>query len=322
MGREGTLAVLGGSGSLGAQVVLRALARGEERVVSISRDPFAFPVTSDPRLERVRADALDGDAVEAALERLSPGRVILCAALARIDVCEADPERARAINATLPARVASWCASRGARLVHVSTDLVFGGEPPRHGSRYRADDPPAPLSLYGSTKAAGEEAVLRAGAAACVARLPVLFGDSLGRGLGASDALLAAVALGDEPILFEDEWRTPLDVGDAAEALLELSAGSYSGLLHVAGPDRVSRAELGLAVLRCAGYDESSALASVRIGKRADVPPARFDETRKRWIVTGPRPRDVSLDATRARALLGTRLRGIAEALGARQLGG
>ncbi len=301
-GETRPLAILGGSGFLGAHVVARALAHGEPRVVSLAREPFAQPRGDDPRLERVACDLLDDEACERALERLRPARIVLCAALSRLADCEADPGRALRMNAALPGRIAMWAREHGARLVFVSTDLVFGGVPaPMRG--WSEDASVAPVSRYGDSKAAGEAAVAAYSADAVVARLPLLFGDSFDRALGASDSLLAALARGERPLLFEDEWRTPLDVTDAADALLELAANSFRGVLHVAGPERVDRVRLAVLVLRARGFNEIEARAKISQGTRASL---GMDSTR---------PADVALDTTLARKLLAVKLRGVTEAL-------
>jgi dTDP-4-dehydrorhamnose reductase len=297
-----TTLVFGGSGFLGAHVVAEALARGG-RVVSASRAAASAPRTSGAREPiRVEADALREGEWEALLEEERPSRVVLCTALSRASDCEAYPALARALNAELPSRVARWCAERGARLVHVSTDLVFGAIPPPPQG-FREDSPPGPLSVYGKTKAEGERAVLEASQSALVVRLPLLYGDSGGRGLGASDSLLAAIARGESPIGFQDEVRTPLEVRSAAAAIVELAAGEASGLLHVAGSERVTRFELALEVLRAAGYDELEARSMVRAGLRRDA------------ALEGVRPEDASLDSRLARRMLATRLPGVREGL-------
>ena len=284
--------VLGASGFLGLHLVRRGAAAGPG-VAAVARS-LAGPVA---RVAGVRLRPADLVAeAEAVLDELGPERVVLAAALARIDACEREPERARATNAELPERVARWCAARGARLVHVSTDLVFDGRPQRP-SGYREGDATCPLHVYGRTKAEGEERVLAAHARALVVRLPLLYGDSGGRGLGASDGLLRAVEAGRRPALFTDEWRTPLEVGDAAAALLELAAGDEAGLLHVAGPERCSRLELGRAVLAARGRSPAEVDAALRPARRAELG------------LEAQRAADVSLDAGRARALLATELR-------------
>ena len=264
----------------------RAAAAGWERAVSLSRATGLDLAAADAR------------AIESALRSHSAGAVLLCAAMAKIDECEREPERAVATNARAPREVARACAALGLRLVHVSTDLAFGATPAPPGG-FREDHEPAPISTYGRTKVAGERAVLEAHPAALVARIPLLYGDSLGRGLGATDGLLAALARGEAPTLFSDEWRTPLDVFDAADALLELAHGSLAGLLHLAGPERISRAELGLCAVRAAGLS-----VPLRTAPRSSAPSSNL------------RPADVCLDTTLVRSHLRTRLRPVREALG------
>lgn len=291
------LAVVGSSGFLGAHAVASALAAGWG-VLAVARRPGAVPAGA----EAAALDAAEPGALESLLDARRPDAVLLCAALARGAECEADPAAAVRMNAELPERVARWCAERAARLLHVSTDLVFGAsDAPRGG--FDEDAPPAPAGVYGTSKAEGEGRVLAAAPGALVVRLPLLYGDSGGRGLGASDALLAAIERGLTPGLFEDEWRTPLEVSSAADALVELLAPEHAtraGRLHVAGAERIDRHALGLAVLAAAGID---AAGRVRRTTRAAAGLERS------------RPRDVSLDCARARALLRTPLPAIAAGL-------
>ena len=298
-----TLLVLGASGFLGPHIVLAgAKSKGFGRVVAACRRPGELSVPGCS-FDAVPWDGLFGEETAELVARVRPAGIVTTAALSRLDACEEDPGSARAANVELALGVARAARATGARLVHVSTDLVFGGAPPV-GARYAESDPPSPLSVYGRTKAEGEEAVRTEYPAALVCRLPLLFGDSHGRGLGASDSLVAAVRRGEEPLLFEDEWRTPLDVAFAARALVELAMGDRTGPLHVAGPDRLSRSELGLLALRAAGFAAAETAARVRFGRRAERDPR------------GLRPVDVSLDASAARELLVTPLPAPAESLG------
>jgi dTDP-4-dehydrorhamnose reductase len=297
-----TLLLLGASGFLGPHLV-RAARRDGWRVVAASRRPEAAPQGDEWRPDEAqRFDGFERGALEPLLERVRPSGILLAAALARVDECERDPARAEALNAELPAAVARATRARGLRFVHLSPDLVFGAEPPR-GERYAEDDAPSPVHVYGRTKAAGEALVRSADPQALVVRLPLLYGASFGRGLGASDQLLAALARGERPTLFHDEWRTPLEAGNAAEAVVELLRSDERGLMHVAGPARLERHELGLAVLSAYGVPPAEASARVRAAPRSALGLEHL------------RPRDVSLDARRARALLATPLLAPDEAL-------
>jgi len=292
--------VLGATGFLGWHLVRAAEQDDDLEVVALERSPDAARRPPNGRATWLARD-LDEPAAEPAglVAETSPELVVNALALSRLGACAADPGRARHANAWVPGLLARACASQGRRLVHVSTDLVFGGQPPPAGG-FREEDPPDPVSAYGRSKAEGERRVQEEDPRALVCRLPLLFGDSGGRGLGASDSVLTAVAAGERVRLFADEWRTPLDVGDAARALLELARGTASGLLHVAGPERLSRVELGRRVLAASGLAVDELV---------------HESTRSEAGMDGSRPEDCSLDASRARALLRTPLRSLEAAL-------
>jgi dTDP-4-dehydrorhamnose reductase len=299
------LAVLGGSGFLGAWLVELAQRNPSLAVASVSRDPAWFPrPRAAERFERMEVDALERDELETALSGWKPTHIVLCAALSRMADCSGDPERAHRMNVDLPHRTALWSRDR-ARMVYVSTDLVFGATPP--GPRgFDELATPAPLSDYGRSKLGGES-VLRVHARLdprhLIVRLPLLYGPSFGRELGASDSLFAALERGETPRLFSDERRTPLDVRDAAAALLELALGDHVGLLHVGGPVAIDRYSFGMSALLERGFSAEKARASLSAGLRSDAGLER------------ERPADAALDSTRARAVLRTKLRGPSEAL-------
>ena len=282
--RTEELLVLGASGFLGRHVVRAAAEQGPVHCLSRSTSAhWPQRATHEPW------STPDWTGLESALERPGLRGVICCAALARGAECEAAPEHARELNEVLPGVLARACAARGLRLVHVSTDLVFGLQtPPRAGFDEQAV--PMPSGVYAQTKRSGERAVLAAAPSALVARLPLLFGESFGTGQGASDALVEALQAGREVQLFTDETRTPADVFEAARALVELCLGSHSGLLHLAGPERLTRYELGLLVLEAAGLEPGP--GEVVATRSVDAPSVP------------PRPIDASLDAARARGLL------------------
>ncbi|MBY0229620.1 MAG: sugar nucleotide-binding protein, partial [Gemmataceae bacterium] len=178
--------------------------------------------------------------VASAFREARPGVVLHLAAMARVDACERDPAMAQRINAGAPALLARLCAERGAHLVVVSTDMVFDGE----RAPYRECDGPSAVSAYGRTKAEGE----RFGGT--VARLSLLAG-------GFFDEQARRLRAGEPITLYEDEWRTPLDLPTAAAALLELAQARPGGVWHLAGPERLSRWQMGEALARAVGAPAS-----------------------------------------------------------------
>jgi len=290
------LLVTGAAGFLGAHLAEQASRAGWTVIAHVRDSRSAAPWLD--ALERSARDLAETEAIAAWVDALAPDAIVHAAARSRAADCDRDPELAQRVNVAATRELALACARRGRRFVHVSTDLVFGAAPAPPGG-FSERDPPAPISCYGSSKLEAEIALQAADPRALIVRLPLLLGPSHGRGLGASDALLAAVERGERPLLFEDEWRTPLDVRSAALALLELARTKLAGVLHVAGPERMSRFELGLRVLRQSGLRADQARAALRATNRAAMG------------LADSRPADVSLDASRARKSLRTLLVGI-----------
>jgi dTDP-4-dehydrorhamnose reductase len=227
-------------------------------------------------------DLADSDQVAAAFRSARPTIVVHTAAMARIADCCQEPERAHAVNAEGSARLAELAHESGARLLYTSTDLVFDGN---HGG-YREQDAPAPQSVYGRTKLAAEGAVLTFPRNAVV-RLSLLFGPTLGDRPSFFDEQITALRTGKPCRFFADEWRTPLSLLTAAQGLPAIAASDFTGLLHVGGPERLSRLEMGQRLAAFLGCDPAVLVPTMRESNPA----------------TEPRPRDTSLDSSRWRAL-------------------
>ena len=183
---------------------------------------------------------------------LRPGDVLInCAAYTNVDAAEQDAERAHAVNATGPGHLAAASARAGARLIHISTDYVFdgdfGGAAPRP---YEPGDATRPLSVYGRTKLAGENAVLAASPDALVVRTAWVYTGAA----GGSDfvAVMRERAAGDADV----EIGSPTYVGDLVDALLALAAAPPSArVLHAANAGAASRYEQARAVFAAVGAD-------------------------------------------------------------------
>lgn len=177
--------------------------------------------------------------------------VVNCAAIANVDAAEADPDRAHAVNVTGPENIAHACARVGARLVHVSTDYVFGGEK-RHP--YDVGDATNPLSVYGRTKLAGELAVLAAQPDAVVVRTSWVYTGGAGEDFVA--IMRRRAAAGDTVEVADDQIGSPTYVKDLVGALIEAGDGRIrEPILHAANLGAVSRYEQARAVFAELGAD-------------------------------------------------------------------
>src|SRR5688572_30739222 len=111
-------------------------------------------------LDRAGMDLADPDSIHRAIADARPEVIVNAAAYTAVDKAESEPESAMRVNGVAPGIIAEEAARIGALVVHYSTDYVFDGA---KDAPYREDDPAAPLSVYGRTKLAGEEAVRAAG---------------------------------------------------------------------------------------------------------------------------------------------------------------
>jgi dTDP-4-dehydrorhamnose reductase len=223
-------------------------------------------------------DLHDLNHVSAALDEQDPAAIIHAAALSSAEAVRLNPELARRINVEATAFLASWCEQRGRRLVYTSTDLVFDGS----RSWYREEDPADPILAYGRSKRDAEPHVLST-SGGVVARISLLFGPSKSPTSGFFDRSIATISQGSTLSFFEDEFRTPLHYRNAAEALVRLALSDFSGLVHVAGRERLSRFDLMVRAVEAIGLDSRL----VRANRQKDV------------ALAEARPADVSLATDR-----------------------
>jgi dTDP-4-dehydrorhamnose reductase len=231
-------------------------------------------------LTRAGLDLTDFAAVEKRFRAERPQWVVHCAAISRGADCEADPAAARRVNVEAAAHLAALAADCG--FVFFSSDLVFDG---RKGN-YTETDPPNPLQVYGETKAAAEEIVLR-NQTHIVVRAGLNSGTSPSGRRSFNEEMAAVWRAGGTVKLFADEFRSPIPAAVTARAVWELVGQGCAGVWHLAGRERLSRVEIGRVV--AARHPELEA--------RTEVSSLREFQ--------GPaRPADVSLDCAKVQGLL------------------
>jgi dTDP-4-dehydrorhamnose reductase len=274
-----TWLLTGASGQLGS-VLLRRLVRDGEAALGVlspsGREPYEG--------ETVRCDLTDAGAVTALFERVRPTRVVHAAAISSVAEAHANPEHARRVNAGATSNVVAAAREVEARLVFVSTDMVFDGE----HAPFAESSEPGPLSQYGRSKLAGELAT-GADPRALVVRLPLLYGIPAAPRETTFSSQVSALREGRPLTLFHDEIRTPLWLEDAATALVTCARSTRTGVLHAGGPERLSRLDMGRLLAAALGVRAPD----LRAVSRTSVPAPE------------PRARDLSLDSSAYRELFG-----------------
>jgi len=243
------VAVIGGTGLLG-----RAIAAAwpeDELVLTGSRD----------------LDIRDSGRVASFVAHHRPDWVVLAAAISQVDICEQNPALAEQVNHVGAVQVAEVCRRQGVRMMFLSTDYVFDGS---KGSPYEADDPVAPLSVYGRTKAAAEKDVEHILPGSCIARVSWLFGAEK---QCFATTVLDSAERGKPVRALTSQVSIPNYSHDVARALAALVHADARGVVHVTNSDAVSRYDFSRELLRAAGLN-------------AGVTPAAVEDMK--WA--GPRP--------------------------------
>lgn len=268
------LLVTGGSGFVGAGILRRA-----PKEWTIAATYFAHPIEQG-NVAAFYVDVCDADALNRLFSDFHPDVVIHAAALMSGDAM-------MRTNVDGTRNVARAAKSVDARLIHLSSDVIFDGE----HAPYTEDALPAPITPYGESKARAEQVVPMEHDNSMIVRTSLVYG------FAPMDPRTRQTIDGEMPRLFTDEFRCPIHVDDLADALVELAnQASNVSIINIAGPQRLSRYEFG-----------------VKIANAFSVTP--IFQPAISASHPSPRPRDCTLDISRAQRLLQTRLRSVDQAL-------
>lgn len=275
--------ITGTGGRLGAAVARHL--RDRHRVIAWDRKAMDLrsPARIDDHFGAVEFDA-----------------VIHCAAVTGVDYCEQHPEEAREVNADAAAHIARLCKTRGARLIHVSTDYVYDGSDP--GLKTESH-PCRPLGVYAKTKYAAEQAVREIDERFIVARASWIFGPDRE---GFVDSIIRRAQKEEQCGAIADKWSTPSYSQDQA-AMLEalLLNPAAAGTVNLCNAGSCSWLEFGQAAL------DLAAAAGVVLKCQTLTPQKCADMPG----FLAERPVHTAMETTRLAALTGQPVRPWREAL-------
>ncbi|MBI5636595.1 MAG: SDR family oxidoreductase [Nitrospinae bacterium] len=237
--------VTGAAGQIGHRVALHLAAR--HHVVAAVR------TGGIPGIENVTMDIAEPLSVRIAVDHVMPDAVVHCAAMTNADDCEKDRALCRRVNVDGARALAEESARVGAKLVYVSTDLVFDGAK----GNYAEDDKPNPLSYYAETKLEGERITAATMADYAIARTAVVFGKGGIPPRGFAVWLVETLRAGKKVRLYTDQFRSHFYLGDCAAAIGLMLEKKLTGLYHLSPGRKESRHAFGMALAEKLGLDRS-----------------------------------------------------------------
>jgi dTDP-4-dehydrorhamnose reductase len=227
--------ICGSNGMLGQRLSAQLSSRTEFEVLNTSVErAFVF---DDRPYDFAQLDITHRSDVRSLVGSFQPTVIINAAAATNVDWCETNREEAWKINVTGVENLAESARRTGAHLIHISTDYVFDG---RIGP-YDEDAQPNPLSYYGKTKLASENAIRTAAVLHTVIRTIVMFGT--GVRLKSSFPVWVVNSLREQTRIrvVDDQWGNPTHVADVTNAIIRCAERRLSGTYHVAGSESMNR---------------------------------------------------------------------------------
>jgi dTDP-4-dehydrorhamnose reductase len=200
-------------------------------------------------------DIADAGFVSKRLHAYRPDVVINTAAYVRVDDCEDNNDLAFRVNAQGAKNVAMAAEEIGARMVHIGSDYVFGGESGQRNTPYAESDKPVPCNAYGRSKLAGEEYVRSLCSRNIIVRSSGLFGTAGALGKGGNFVETMIRLAGEKPELrvVNDQFLSPTYTCDLAAKIAQLMETEFCGVVHVTNIGQCSWYEFAAEIIRQAG---------------------------------------------------------------------
>jgi dTDP-4-dehydrorhamnose reductase len=241
--------VVGGNGLLG-QKMTEFLIRGSAFHVAVASQA-SRPVRPLNSATYAQMDITSKKDVKRVLHEIEPDVIVNCAAMTNVDACENDRERAWKINVEGVEHLIEASRRTNARIYHVSTDYVFDGRSGPYDEQAR----PEPLSYYGKSKLASENALHVSGIEYFIARSMVLYGTGIN--VKPNFALWLIQSLDQHlPVkIVDDQFGNPTLVDDLAQGLLGAIELERLGTYHLGGRDIISRYEFARRLARIFDFD-------------------------------------------------------------------
>ena len=252
----------GASGIVGYNFVKVALKNGH-KVIALTHE-HDLP-DMGPSLIRHKIDLQNEYALQRVVLDNFPDAIVHCAAISSPDFVDTHKELAEKINVGLTRSVAHCANHVSARLIHISTDMVFDGT----AAPYKNTDIPKPFNFYGQTKLEAEKEVLRIMAAqSVVLRISHVSGNSLTQARSLHEKFMLRWAAGERIALAENDTRAPCSAERLADVICEiLERPNISGIHHFCGLESLSRYDMGVKICERFGLDKDKFVEKISLDK-------------------------------------------------------
>lgn len=283
--------ITGANGLLGRELVTLMSGSPEYDVLATGLDPN--PRFADASCGYAPLDITSVADVRNIFQDFTPDVVINCAAMTNVDACEDAREDCWKINVDAVQCLARQCKASGARLVHVSTDFVFDGQ----NGPYNETARPNPLSFYGRSKLASENAVRDAALDKwAIARTVLVYGTPTEDGRSNIVLWVIRELSAGRPInVVTDQWRTPTYAPDLAAGIERIVRFNKNGIYNISGSELVSIYDFARLVAEVFDLDASLVRAtdSTQFRQPAARPPRTGFIILKAETELGFRPRSL-----------------------------
>ncbi len=271
---------------------LATIGRNGQTAQAIAAACASNPAIHLAQADRAQADLRDPASLARFIDAAKPDAIINAGAYNLVDRAESEPDEAMRVNADGPFALARICNTLGIPFIHMSTDLVFGGD---GDQAHTEDDAPNPLSVYGRSKLAGERAVAAANAFAITARVCWVYSEYADNFVS---KMIGFARMQPRLKVVSDQVGPPTYAPDIARALVDLSLRMHGGardlprLMHLAAPWMTDRASMARDIM------EESRRQGGPFAPVDPVPTSTFNAPARR-------PLNARLSGARATALLG-----------------
>jgi len=254
--------LIGASGQVGAQILTQL---GSDRCIAACRNPSEPDWAAVDLAQLASSPAL----ADQLLNAFAPIAVYCVGGMTDVERCESEPDLAMAVNCDGPRALAAASSASSIPFVYFSTEYVFDG---RNGP-YNETSQVNPISVYGRSKWLGECAILQVHPDALIIRTTVVYGMDPG-GKNFLYTLRRVLQEGRTLRVPCDQISTPTYNRDLAAATIRLVESGYTGIIHIAGPEVMSRLHFAVQAASALGFDTNkiAGVPTSLLGQRAERP--------------------------------------------------